>query len=119
MRFKPAITTGIKDLQIRQLFEFVFKLFGNVVQYDLYKLRRVWHVPFYLDVPTAGNAHRVAGPDVVRLGRAVAVGDERTPVYHGAVLWRWAGDSRVEILDAEGLVYGVTYDLVFEVTAHG
>jgi len=116
MRFKPAITTGIQDLQIRQLFEFVFQLLGIVVQYDIYKTRNVWHVPFRLDVPTGKKSSpRVQPPDVVRLGRALVVQDEITPVYTGAVLWRWLGNSQVMIEDVEGLVDGVTYDLVFEV----
>lgn len=119
MRFKPAITNGIDDTQVRQLLEFVFKLLGNVVQYDLYKLRKVWHVPFRLDVPTSTNVPRIAGPDVVRLGRALAVWDEVTPVYTGAVLWRWLGNNQVMIEDVEGLVEGVNYDLVFEVLSSG
>lgn len=119
MRFTPRITTGIKDPQVRQLFEFVLKLLGAVVQYDLYRLRAVWHVPFVLNVPTFGNNIRNVGPDVVRLGRAVAVGDEITPVYTGSVLWTWQGDNQVLIQDVAGLVDGVTYDLTFEVLSDG
>ena len=118
MRFKPAITTGIKDPQARQLFELVFQLLGQVVQYDVYSFRKVWHVPFKLDIPTAGSK-RVVPPQVVRLGKASVYQDEQTPVYTGSVTWRWVGNSQVEISDVEGLVDGVTYDLVFEVLDGG
>lgn len=118
MKFVPAITTGIKDLQVRQLFEFVLRLLGSVVQYDLYKLTTVWHVPFKLSVPTTGLQLRTTPPAVVRLGRAVAIGDEITPVYTGSVLWTWGGDGSVTIQDVEGLVAGVKYELTFEVVSN-
>jgi hypothetical protein len=42
-----------------------------------------------------------------------------TYVYTGSVLWTWAGSSQVTIEDIEGLVDGVTYELVFEVVTGG
>lgn len=119
MRFTPQLTNNLKDAAARQLFEFIFKLLGNVIQYDIYKSRVVYHVPFKLAVPTTGNNPRIKTPDIVRLGRALAVGDEVTPVYTGSVLWRWLGGSQVSIDDVEGLVDGVTYDLTFEVLSSG
>lgn len=116
MRFTPTITSGIKDAVIRQALEFIFRLLGRVPEYNIYKYRTVWHVPYLMAVPTNGNTQRVLSPDVVRVGRALAVGDEITPVYAGAVLWKWTG-SQVEIQDVEGLVDGVTYDLTFEVVS--
>lgn len=117
MRFVPAITTNIVDGVVRQLFEFVFRLLGNVPEYNIYKSTVVWHVPFDMNVPTNGNTLRVVSPDVVRLGRAVATGDSLTPVYTGSVLWAWQGGGQVRILDVAGLVDGVKYDLVFEVVS--
>lgn len=119
MRFIPAITNGIKDGQVRQLLELIFQLLGRVPEYNIYKYRAVWHVPYRMAVPTGGNTLRVVSPDVVRVGRALAVGDETTPVYTGSVLWKWLGGGQIEIQDVQGLVDGVTYDLTFEVLSNG
>jgi hypothetical protein len=119
MRFVPAITTGIKDGQVRQLFESLFRILIGLPQTDIYKFTKVWHVPFDMTVPTSGNAPRISAPAIVRLGRAVAVGDEITPVHTGSVLWTWAGSNQVTIQDAAGLVDGVTYELTFEVLGYG
>jgi hypothetical protein len=117
MRFTPHITSGIKDSQVRQLFEFVFKLFAGLLDYNLYTVTAVWKVPFVLDVPVASGAPRVVSPAVVRVGRAIAVGDEQTPVHTGSVLWTWKGNGQVNIADVAGLVENVKYTLTFEVVS--
>jgi hypothetical protein len=74
----------------------------------------VWHVPFSLQVPTFGNTTRTSSPQIVRLGRAAVSGDQLTPVHFGACSWQWNGDGSVQILDVDGLVDGVKYQLTFE-----
>lgn len=116
MRFLPALPVGLADTKLIQFLSPLIDSLKNVLDSNTYRVTRVWTVPFDLRIPLAGARPRLQSPEIVRIGRAQVETDLKSVVGGwGPVTWEWIGDSQIRVLDAEGLVQGVNYRLIFEV----
>lgn len=116
MRITPILPVGISPQPLVKFLTEVVRSLKLLPDVQCYTSVVTWKVPFNLSIPPSYPLPRQGPPKIVRLGRAVLVSSPITPVYWGAsTTWVWLGNNAVSILDQEGLVEDVKYELTYEV----